>query len=40
MRLGNLEEIFECDPEEISIDPLRILDPDSVETPELEPVRK
>jgi len=34
MRLGELEEIFEADPEGTPIDPLRIEDPDSAETPE------
>lgn len=40
MRLGELEEIFEADPEGIPLDPFHIeSDPDSIEVPEkAEPV--
>jgi len=39
MRLGDLEEIFECDPEAVPFEALPIEDPDSVETPELVPAK-
>ena len=40
MRLGELEEIFEAEPEGAPIDPKWIeADPDTVETPEKETVK-